>query len=377
MDNTELHYLTYDPDEIWKEMIVAYVEAGGDILYPGDEKEMLLRSVQADIVQVFAAVDNALRMQTLRYAVRDYLDVLGEQHGCERLPTTAAVAEIEMSIDTTDAPGVTVIGTGSRFLAENGLYYVIGNDASGEEWYVEIPANTIRTLTAEITCETAGTAGNELSTGETMTAVDNAYITDTVVTQSADGGAMEDDDTFRERIRVHGLANVTTGPAGQYRAAALDVDSRILDAVAVSESAGVVDIYLLFDSDVTAAEKTELITAVTTALSADDARPLTDFIEVTESDAKEYVLNITYQVPVGTDISDSVAAAIAEYKEWQDEVIGQAFNPDRLVAAIYQAGATRVLIDNTSSFDSGTCEYTEIGVTEHCTGTVEATREYA
>ena len=27
----ELHYLTYDPDEIWREMIAAYVDAGGDV----------------------------------------------------------------------------------------------------------------------------------------------------------------------------------------------------------------------------------------------------------------------------------------------------------------------------------------------------------
>jgi hypothetical protein len=27
MDTTELHYLTYDPDEIWDEMIAAYVDA--------------------------------------------------------------------------------------------------------------------------------------------------------------------------------------------------------------------------------------------------------------------------------------------------------------------------------------------------------------
>ena len=47
MDNTELHYLTYDPEAIWDEMHDAYIEAGGEALYPGDEKEMLLRSVQA------------------------------------------------------------------------------------------------------------------------------------------------------------------------------------------------------------------------------------------------------------------------------------------------------------------------------------------
>ena len=40
MDNTELHYLTYDPEEIWDQMMINYVDAGGDILYPGDEKDM-------------------------------------------------------------------------------------------------------------------------------------------------------------------------------------------------------------------------------------------------------------------------------------------------------------------------------------------------
>ena len=40
MDNTEIHYLTYDPEEIFQEMNLAYIQAGGDILYPGDEKEM-------------------------------------------------------------------------------------------------------------------------------------------------------------------------------------------------------------------------------------------------------------------------------------------------------------------------------------------------
>ena len=85
MDNTEIHYLTYDPEEIFQEMNLAYIQAGGDILYPGDEKEMLLRGVQAMIVQVFAGVDAALRMDTLRYAVGDYLDIYGEKRNCVRL----------------------------------------------------------------------------------------------------------------------------------------------------------------------------------------------------------------------------------------------------------------------------------------------------
>ena len=41
MDNSELHYMQCDPEKLWNKMIEAYVDAGGDILYPGDEKEML------------------------------------------------------------------------------------------------------------------------------------------------------------------------------------------------------------------------------------------------------------------------------------------------------------------------------------------------
>ena len=47
MEDNEIHYLTYDPDAIWDAMIDAYLDAGGDVLYPGDEKEMLMRGVQS------------------------------------------------------------------------------------------------------------------------------------------------------------------------------------------------------------------------------------------------------------------------------------------------------------------------------------------
>lgn len=85
MDNTELHFLTFDPEEMYRDMMEIYMASGGEALYPGDEKEILLRGVQQIMVTGFAAVDNALRMSTLRYAAGNYLDLLGENRGCERL----------------------------------------------------------------------------------------------------------------------------------------------------------------------------------------------------------------------------------------------------------------------------------------------------
>lgn len=78
MDSSEIHYVTYDPEEIYKEMLYTYIESGGDVLYPGDEKEMLLRAVQSVLTQALAGVDHALRMATLRYATGEYLDLYGQ-----------------------------------------------------------------------------------------------------------------------------------------------------------------------------------------------------------------------------------------------------------------------------------------------------------
>ena len=51
----EIHYLSFDPEKLFEEMHRAYLEAGGEALYPGDEKDMLLRSCQAVITQAFGA----------------------------------------------------------------------------------------------------------------------------------------------------------------------------------------------------------------------------------------------------------------------------------------------------------------------------------
>lgn len=93
MDTSEIHYLTYDPDEIYKDLQETWIESGGDVLYPGDEKEMGVRAMVAVLVQAFAGIDNGLRMATLRYAIGKYLDLYGEKdyatawkHRGRRLP---------------------------------------------------------------------------------------------------------------------------------------------------------------------------------------------------------------------------------------------------------------------------------------------------
>lgn len=359
MDTSEVHYLSYDPEEIWQEMLVAYAEAGGGVLYPGDEKEMLLRGVQSIVVQIFAAVDVALRMDTLRYAVGDYLDLYGEKRSCARLEALVARAKVKISFKAGGTAGEIAAG--------------LALTADGEQIYQTEEAITLTGAAQEVTvsavCQQTGSAGNGLTAGtQLQPLVGNPSIASVYAAEDASGGQdREDDDTYRERIRRYGLRTVTTGPATQYESAAMSVNSEILDARALNLSAGKVGVYLILDDGASAAT---ILSAVSAALNAKDARPLTDTVAVAQAKEKAYTLNVQYEQETGSNVSAALADAAEEYRQWQDNSIGRAFNPDRLLAMLYQAGATRVVWGTGSAFDGGAVEWTQIDADTRCKGSI-------
>lgn len=357
--DTEIHYLTYDSEEIFKEMQYAYIDSGGDVLYPGDEKEILLRAVQSIMVQAFAGVDNALRMATLRYAAGEYLDLYGQNRGCTRIEAQAAQAAVEIKFRATGKTGI--IEAGTPLTADGEHLYRLNEDVAQTGYQ--------QTIRATVTANDTGSLGNGLLAGTQMqflipqTAVESVFCV-----QDAEGGQeREDDETYRERIRLYGLVNVTTGPKVQYEAAAKNVTSEILDARAVNLGAGKVGIALLLASDTGAAA---IIHNVEEALNAKEARPMTDNVSVYRAAEIPYTLNVMYKAESGSGIASAIASVVADYQKWQDGTIGRAFNPDRLMAAMYQAGASRVIWGEGSAFNGGDVTYTEIDDNAHCKGTI-------
>lgn len=367
MDSTELHYLTYDPETIWSEMMVAYIEAGGDILYPGDEKEILLRSVLADIVQVFAGVDHALRMQTLRYAVGSYLDAYGEMRNCRRIEASKARATVMI---TTNATGKEdILPEGTAMTCDGEVYYLLEEDL--------ILTGYRQRMLVEVVAESAGNTGNRLVAGsQMMLAVTNPGVDSIIVETNASGGnEREEDEAYRERIRRFGLASITTGPMQQYESVAKSVSSEIVDAKALNLGAGEVGVCLILS---TQEGKETIMQSVLQALSAEDVRPLTDHVTVYEAEEVEYTLHVHYRADRSSTAGTAIAQAVSEYQAWQESSIGLAFNPDRLMAAIYQAGATRVTWGAGSAFRGyGRIEYTEIRAQERCKGTITITATLA
>lgn len=362
MDDTELHYVTYDPDEIWLEMQKAYIAAGGNALYPGDEKEMLLRGALSVFVQLLAGVDNGLRMQTLRYAVGEYLDVLGESRNCPRIQPTAAKAKVQI---TANAIGVTsVIPAGSAMTADGENYYTTDEDIT--------LSGVAETLFAYITAAETGSAGNALTLDAQMyLSSGNAGVNSIVVTEAASGGTdAEKDEAYRERIRRHGLATVTTGTAKQYEDAAKAASSEVVDAKAFNYSPGEVLISMILTPE--HERDASVYDAVLAAVRADDVKPLTDTVRVGEAFAVSYTLNVEYTSD--SNISAAVAAAVAEYQQWQDYAVGRAFNPFKLMAALFNAGATTVRWGEGSEVGiGGDVDYTPIDPDGRWQGTITIT----
>lgn len=358
MDN-ELHYISYDPDAIWQGMMEAYVAAGGDVLYPGNEKEMLLRGVQLALIQAFAVVDTALRMDTLRYAMGEYLDIYGEKRNCIRIPAEAATCTVAIKFRASGTAKTLAAGTA---LTADGEHLYLLTEAVEQTGYEQ-------TINAEVICRETGGIGNGLLTGTQMQfMVPNPAVLSVYAIRDASGGHdEEDDEVYRERIRNFGLINTTTGPHTQYESAAMNVTSEILDARALNLGAGVVGVYLLLASDTGAAA---ILDSVSAALNAQDVRPLTDTVEVYRATQMPYELKVQYAQEAGRNITTAIGEAVEEYQKWQDEEIGRAFNPDKLMAMLYQAGAIRVVWGDGSHFNNGAVQYTTIAENAHCKGKI-------
>lgn len=193
-------------------MHTAYMEAGGDVMYPGDEKDMLLRAVQAVMVQAFAGVDNALRMSTLRYASGEYLDVYGENRNCERYQAVAATANIRITFAQYQASGTIYAGT--TLTADGQRLYRLTEDI--------VYAGYAAEMNAGIEALIPGAGGNALQAGMQMQFVvpQNGVVNVVCTTGAVNGRDVEDDEAYRERIRLHGLVGSTTGSKERYETVA-------------------------------------------------------------------------------------------------------------------------------------------------------------
>lgn len=118
-----------------------------------------------------------------------------------------------------------------------------------------------------------------------------------------------------------------------------------MDVAAVSPTPGVVKLYVLMEDGTLADE--EMKAKVLSACSADERRPLTDWVFVEDAEAVPYDIAFTYytQSDAGISAADLEAAVqktVEEYAAWQCGKLGRDINPSRLIGELMKTGVKRV-----------------------------------
>lgn len=334
----EISWTSTSPEAIAAEIISRYETAAGRTLYPGDPLRLELLTIAQQIVQERALLDDAAAQTFLAYARALYLDVIGESRGVSRL----AAGYAECLLQFTGAAGTTV-PAGTRATKDGTVVF-----ATVEAAIIPLGGTTV-SVTAQASA--AGTEANGYLIGEITTMVDSiAGITAVANTsQSAGGVAPEDDERYRERIRLSITSYSTAGPRDAYAYHALSASSQVSDITVTSPSPGQVDIYILLADGVIPEAEADIIDTVLDYISDETRRPLTDQVTVKAPTAVPYDVEVTYYLPQSSAVSAvalqaAVEAAIADYIAWQRARIGRDINPDELIRRAITAGAKRVEI---------------------------------
>ncbi|MGX5101088.1 baseplate assembly protein [Enterobacter cloacae] len=157
----------------------------------------------------------------------------------------------------------------------------------------------------------------------------------------------ESDDAFRERIQLSWAQLNTAGARNAYRFHAKSADNDVLDADAYGPEThnrpGEVDVYVLSRTGNGEAGLI-LIETVMNKLSADEVRPLTDYVSVKSATIAGYAVTAELDIPDGPDaqtVLENAISALTSYTQLSHRI--NAIVPlSAIYAALQQPGVSRV-----------------------------------
>ncbi|MCU6357897.1 baseplate assembly protein [Enterobacter quasiroggenkampii] len=157
----------------------------------------------------------------------------------------------------------------------------------------------------------------------------------------------EDDDAFRERIQLSWAQLNTAGARNAYRFYAKSADNDVLDADAYGPEThnrpGEVDVYVLSRTGNGEASPS-LTEKVMSELSADEVRPLTDYVSVKSATIVSYEVTAELDIPDGPDaqtVLEHAISTLTSYTRLSHRINGLV-PLSAIYAALQQPGVTRV-----------------------------------
>lgn len=332
----EIEFCNCSAEDVEFVIIAGYEKTAERVLAPGDPVRLFLESIAAIIAQQRSLIDFAAKQNLLAYSSGECLDHLGSLLGVSRLKATASTTTFLFTLSDAKDSAVT-IPAGTRISTGDVIFETIA--------VAMIPIGELSIEVAGL-CQSSGAIGNGYLPGQISKLVDPLpYVSHVVnTTTSSGGGDVEEDDSFRNRIRQVPESFSTAGPVGGYKYWALTAHQDIVDVAVYTPSPGVVEIRPLMSNG--ELPLSEILDSVDEICNAETVRPLTDTVQVLAPEQVEYSLDLTYWIArsnatMVSQIQSAVEAAVAGYRTWQKEALGRDINPSELIARVQGAGALR------------------------------------
>lgn len=310
---------------------------------PGSPERLFISWMAAVVVQQRVLINETAKLNVPRYAAEsdneDYLDSLAELFkDTPRIPASPASATFRFYVSEPQQQS-TIIPAGTR-ISFDGVIMFATNET------LEIKAGKT-SGEVEAVCTQPGIVGNGIVAGQVKELVDlfDHYQKAENITTTSGGAEKEDNKSYYERLRESMESFSTAGPMNGYVYHAKSISSAIHDVVATSPTPGVVDIRILLQDGELATDA--FLEETREKLSADDIRPLTDFVTVANPETVDFSVDVTFYITKGSTASPAiieanVREAVDSFIKWQMGKMGRDINPSYLTQMMMAAGAKRV-----------------------------------
>jgi len=334
----DVKFVETDPIYYESLLIDAYERITERTLYPADPERLLINLQTYASTLLAIAINETAKQNLLAYATGPYLDKLAEFYGVQRLTAKPARTILRFSIAEPLSFDV-VIPAGTRVAVLDEIYFATLQEArivSGS-LFVDVEAE----------CNVAGSIGNGFSSGQINKLMDPLpYISEVKnITMSLYGADEEDDDRFRERVRLSIERFTNAGSKQAYIYHTLSAHQDIEDVEVYSPSPGQVKVIFILKNGTI--PDSAMIELVRNYLSDEKVRPLTDQVIVSAPEVLQYDISLTYYIHKKDEakasfIQAQVEKAVEEFISWTRSKIGRDVLPEELIRKVKEAGAYKI-----------------------------------
>ena len=337
LENYEI--IEADSWDLKKTMINKYQELTGRTLTEASPETLIFNTVAYLIGLREEKYNDDIKQNYLKFARDKRLDLKGEFYGKrgERLGEQPATADFKFAISAIQNRNI-IIPKGTRIKYFD-LYFetIVENKILTGELEVIIKAR----------CKELGIIGNGIPVGQITELVDiyPYYKSVENITSTAGGSDIEDDETYRNRIKDISNSYTTAGSREAYIFWTKSSTPEVVDVTVETPRVGEVDVFVLLKND----NFEELKPRILDVLNDEKIRPLTDKVNVKKINEITYNIDFDYFIDKENEenleqIKKDVANAVEEYKEWQETKIGRDIIPDELVRLLKETGVKRIVL---------------------------------